>query len=229
MACALCQVCASLQRHLHQKPCGWRLPSLRPAALIRLRWRYARCGSRMVPGVPGDAIGAEQHQPRSWRCDFTAGALNSHSRQMPRRAPSASRSPRRASSLLRSPPRRCGASGCRGSEPLAAPRSKRRGHRGDPPRRNRACLAIGMAGAYRRSEQVRCASRTSPATTAGCASRRHRWPQLGTVNDPPPHPPCRTTPLGQNYPQGQNCTLVTLSSYSGDATRGYPPYFGDTF
>ena len=31
-------------------------PNLRPAALIRPRWRYARCGSRMVPGVPGDAI-----------------------------------------------------------------------------------------------------------------------------------------------------------------------------
>ena len=55
MAGALCQVCTSLQRHLHQsRVAGGSEP--RQAALIRLRWRYARCGSRMVPGVPGDAI-----------------------------------------------------------------------------------------------------------------------------------------------------------------------------
>jgi hypothetical protein len=127
-------------------------PNLRPAALIRLRWRPMR-----KPHGAGCARG------RDGAASATRALRTAPARQMPRRAPSAFRSPRRASSLLRSPPRRCGASGCRGSEPLAAPRSKRRGHRGDPPR--------GTAHSWR------SAWRVPTGAASRCAARRGHRPR----------------------------------------------------
>ena len=83
-------------------------PNLRPAALA-LRPMRKPHGAGCARGREGGRSSISH-----------AGAPNSplEADASPRPAP---RSPRRASSLLRSPPRRCGASGCRGSEPPRYP------------------------------------------------------------------------------------------------------------
>jgi hypothetical protein len=131
-------------------------PNLRPAALIRLRWRYARCGSRMVPGVPGDAMGGG------------AASATRALRTAPRgRCPAAPR-PRPGRPVGPPPysdPRHAGAAhrGAGALNPLAAPRSKRRGHRGDPPR--------GTAHSWR------SAWRVPTGAASRCAARRGHRPR----------------------------------------------------